>query len=65
MVFHAGTKMVDKNIVTDGGRVLGITAWGKDITTAIDAAYKACAKIKFDEVFYRKDIGHRALERLK
>jgi phosphoribosylamine--glycine ligase len=64
-VFHAGTKMTAQGVVTDGGRVLGVTAWGQDIKTAIDDAYRACGKIKFDGCFYRKDIGYRALERLK
>jgi phosphoribosylamine--glycine ligase len=65
VVFHAGTKMTPAGVVSDGGRVLGVTANAADIRQAIDAAYRACGKIKFDGCFYRKDIGHRALERLK
>jgi len=47
--------------VTNGGRVLGVTALGDDIATAIDKAYKACSVIKFEGIYYRRDIGHRAL----
>ena len=56
-VFHAGTKNDNEKVVTSGGRVLGITALGKNLQEAIDKAYKACAAIHFDGMFYRKDIG--------
>lgn len=62
-VFHAGTKLVDGKIFTDGGRVLGVTARGEDIKDAINRAYKACEKICFKNMHYRKDIGRRALNR--
>ena len=65
--FQAGTKMQVKNeesqIVTNGGRVLGVTALGQDIKKAIDMAYQACERINFEGIYYRKDIGRRALNR--
>ena len=63
VVFHAGTKAVDGKIVTAGGRVLGVTSVDKNIRDARDRAYAAVEKVKFDEVFYRKDIAWRALKR--
>lgn len=65
VVFHAGTAAKGGNIVTAGGRVLGVTAVGKDISSAIQSAYSAVEKISFEGMHYRKDIGGRALERLK
>ncbi|MCX7991898.1 MAG: phosphoribosylamine--glycine ligase [Proteobacteria bacterium] len=62
-VFHAGTKLVDGKIYTDGGRVLGVTALGDTIKSAIDNAYDAVSKICFEGMHYRKDIGRRALAR--
>lgn len=62
-VFHAGTKFVDGKIYTDGGRVLGVTALGDTIKSAIDNAYRAVEKIKFEGMHYRKDIGKRAINR--
>jgi phosphoribosylamine--glycine ligase len=63
-VFHAGTaKLPDGQIVTNGGRVLGVTAKGATIADAIELAYKAVAQISFDGAYYRKDIGGRALLR--
>jgi phosphoribosylamine--glycine ligase len=63
IVFHAGTAKKDDDIVTAGGRVLGVTALGNSIKDAIDRAYEAVRKISFDGAYYRKDIGHRALDR--
>ena len=63
VVFHAGTKAVDGKIVTAGGRVLGVTSVDKNIRDARDRAYDAVEKVKFDQVFYRKDIAWRALKR--
>lgn len=62
-VFHAGTALKDGKVVTSGGRVLGVTALGSDLRTAVDNAYAAVDKICWDNVFYRKDIAHRELER--
>jgi phosphoribosylamine--glycine ligase len=61
-VFHAGTAEKDGKIVTSGGRVLGVTARGKNIPQAIERAYEACALIKWDGVQYRKDIGAKAIK---
>ena len=60
-VFHAGTEMKDGQIVTNGGRVLGVTGLGKDIEKAIGTTYEAVQKISWDGVHYRKDIGQKAL----
>lgn len=60
-VFHAGTAMKDDQLVTSGGRVLGVTALGKDIREAQAKAYQAAAMIGFDGAYYRKDIANKAL----
>ena len=60
-VFHAGTALDAGNVVTAGGRVLGITALGSDLQNAVDNAYAAVEKISWKDAFYRKDIAHRAL----
>jgi phosphoribosylamine--glycine ligase len=59
VVFHAGTKKESEKIVTNGGRVLGITATGENTTSAIERAYEAVGKIKWEGTQYRKDIGCR------
>ncbi len=56
-VFHAGTAQKDGVLVTNGGRVLGITAVGKDLEQAIHAAYAGVEAVSFEQVHYRKDIG--------
>ncbi len=61
IVFHAGTKFMTGKVVTNGGRVLGVTALGDDIGDAINRAYRAVGKIAFDGAYYRKDIGYKAL----
>jgi len=61
VVFHAGTKLQDGGFVTNGGRVLGVTALGENIKDAIERSYEAVAKISFEEAYYRKDIGSKAL----
>ena len=63
VVFHAGTKISDGSVVTAGGRVLGITAGGKDIAEAQERAYKAVSLISFTDMQYRKDIAWRALKK--
>ena len=63
-VFHAGTIEKDGKIITNGGRVLGVTALGEGIKEAIDRAYQAVAKIYWPGVHYRRDIGAKALKRL-
>ncbi|OGP14684.1 MAG: phosphoribosylamine--glycine ligase [Deltaproteobacteria bacterium GWA2_54_12] len=61
VVFHAGTTRRDGKVVTSGGRVLGVTALGADIKTAIENAYKAVALIDWEGAQYRTDIGKKAL----
>lgn len=62
-VFHAGTAEKDGRIVTAGGRVLGVTALGDDVKKAIKRAYKAVSRISWEGMYYRKDIGSKALDR--
>ena len=59
-VFHAGTRFDGKDIITSGGRVLGVTGWGKDFNQSRERAYNAVSKISFDGAFFRKDIGEKA-----
>jgi phosphoribosylamine--glycine ligase len=60
-VFHAGTTLKDRAIVTNGGRVLGVTALGKDLRAAQAAAYAAIEKIHFDGAHFRRDIAAKAV----
>ena len=61
-VFHAGTRQTaEGQIVTDGGRVLGVTALGENVEDAVDRAYDAVKRIRFDGAHYRRDIAARAL----
>ncbi|MFM9414370.1 phosphoribosylamine--glycine ligase [Peptococcus simiae] len=63
VVFHAGTRLDNQDrLLTAGGRVLGVTALGPDIRSAMEEAYKAVAYIDFDGMQYRHDIGMKALE---
>jgi phosphoribosylamine--glycine ligase len=62
IIFHAGTKRTDDQFITSGGRVLGVTALGPDIKGAIDNSYSAVNKINFENAYFRKDIGYRALK---
>lgn len=64
LVFHAGTGEKGGKILTTGGRVLGIVATGGDVREAVDRAYKGVGEVRFQDMHYRKDIAHRALERL-
>jgi len=61
IVFHAGTKLKQEQLVSDGGRVLAVTALGSTFEAAIAQAYKAVECIQFADSYYRKDIGHRVL----
>jgi phosphoribosylamine---glycine ligase len=61
VVFHAGTKRAGDKIVTSGGRVLGVTALGRDLREAVKHVYEAVSKIKFANTHYRKDIAARTL----
>jgi phosphoribosylamine--glycine ligase len=60
-VFHAGTARSNGKLITHGGRVLGVTAIGGNLSQAIDEAYWAVEKVKWQGMYYRKDIGRRAL----
>jgi phosphoribosylamine---glycine ligase len=60
LVFHAGTQLKPQ-LLTDGGRVLGVTALGETFAASISKAYTAIGKIHFDGIYYRHDIGNRAL----
>lgn len=64
LVFHAGTKCNGNDLVTSGGRVLGITAMGNNLKEAIDKVYKEVKKIHFDGCHYRNDIGKKGLKHL-
>ncbi|NQT25888.1 phosphoribosylamine--glycine ligase [candidate division KSB1 bacterium] len=63
-VFHAGTKKRGNQVVTSGGRVLGVTAMSDNIQKAINKVYSAVSQITYDRAFYRGDIAHRAIKRL-
>jgi phosphoribosylamine---glycine ligase len=62
-VFHSGTALTNGQIVTAGGRVLGVTAAAPSLEEALDRAYRAIAEIQFEGMYYRRDIGHRALKK--
>ncbi|HWD21978.1 MAG TPA: phosphoribosylamine--glycine ligase [Burkholderiales bacterium] len=62
-VFHAGTRLEGKTLVTSGGRVLCVTALGDSVRIARTRAYEAVERIRFDGVQYRRDIGNRALKK--
>jgi phosphoribosylamine--glycine ligase len=64
-VFHAGSKLEDGKIVTAGGRVLGVTAAASSLEEALARAYQALDEIRFDGIYFRRDIGHRALAKKK
>ncbi|MBZ8182780.1 phosphoribosylamine--glycine ligase [Oscillatoria salina] len=59
IVFHAGTKLKQQQLVTDGGRVLNVTAVGENFSVAKTKAYQGIEKIQFEGIYYRRDIGHR------
>jgi phosphoribosylamine--glycine ligase len=65
VVFHAGTTMIDGQLATNGGRVLGVTGVAADLRQAYDRAYEAIKGIEFEGMQYRQDIGFRGLERLR
>lgn len=60
-VFHAGTALADGRVVTNGGRVLGVTAWAGTLAEARDGAYRAVERIQFEGAQYRRDIAAKAL----
>jgi phosphoribosylamine--glycine ligase len=62
-IFHAGTRVLHSRLETSGGRVLGVTATGADLPSAIAAAYEAVRHIEFEGMHYRRDIGSKGLGR--
>ncbi|HUX44521.1 MAG TPA: phosphoribosylamine--glycine ligase [Terracidiphilus sp.] len=60
-VFHSGTARIGNQAVTAGGRVLGVAALGDSLQQALSRAYQSLSEIEFDGIYYRRDIGHRAL----
>jgi phosphoribosylamine--glycine ligase len=62
-IFHAGTTKRDGASYTAGGRVLGVSARAPELATAVERAYQACEKIRFDGAHYRKDIAGRATKK--
>jgi len=63
VVFHSGSSQANGQILTGGGRVLGVTAAAPSLEEALTRAYQAMAEIHFDGIYFRRDIGHRALRR--
>ncbi|MGA9575530.1 MAG: phosphoribosylglycinamide synthetase C domain-containing protein, partial [Lysobacterales bacterium] len=63
LVFHAGTQLLDGRVVTAGGRVLCVCAMAGSVADAATAAYAGCDDIHWNEAFFRRDIGYRAIAR--
>ena len=63
-VFHAGTRLDEEGVISSGGRVLGVTAAGENLQTAIERAYEAVNRIHFEGCHFRRDIGLKGLRRL-
>jgi len=61
-VFHAGTARAGEQVVTSGGRVLGVTAWGTGLARAMQAAYEGGEGIRFEGAQFRRDIGLKGLK---
>jgi phosphoribosylamine--glycine ligase len=57
MVFHAGTSVKNEHVVTSGGRVLAVTAYGEDYSKALKKSYQNIQHVRFDKMYYRKDLG--------
>ena len=60
-VFHAGTKLINGDLVTSGGRVLNVVGFGEDLESAIEEAYELVNQIEFEGKFFRTDIGKKGL----
>ena len=66
IVYHSGTKLdAEGNLLTNGGRVLGVTGLGEDLPQAVQRAYEAIRRIHFPNIYYRRDIGQKALDVLE
>jgi len=59
VVFHSGTRKIDGEYYTNGGRVLGVTAVADDLDSAVKKAYESVSKIHFQDMHYRRDIGRK------
>mgnify|MGYP000980851030 CR=1 FL=1 len=57
LIFHAGTRKQDLDLLTNGGRVIAVTSYGKNLETALGTSYKNLENVSFDGAYYRKDIG--------
>ena len=57
VVFHAGTILSDKGVITAGGRVLSISSWGDSMKEALEGSYNDVSLISFEKMYYRRDIG--------
>jgi phosphoribosylamine--glycine ligase len=64
-VFHAGTTLAGGQLLTAGGRVLGVTAAADSLSEALARAYQAMAEIHYEGMYFRRDIGHRAFKEAK
>lgn len=62
-MFHSGVRKVSDQYLSNGGRVLSVTALGQDLKDAIDKVYKNVSKLSFDGAYYRTDIGKKGLEK--
>ena len=62
-VFHAGTSTNAEDIVTNGGRVICVVGLGDTVAAAAACAYEAVGRVSWDDVYFRRDIGHRAITR--
>ncbi len=62
LLFHAGTKEIDNKIVTNGGRVISVTAYGKNLETALKNSYESIENVSFNKMYFRKDIGKDVLK---
>ena len=60
--FHAGTTLENGKVVSNGGRVIAVTSYGTNFQEAIKKSYQSIAKLQFDKMYYRKDIGQRVLK---
>jgi phosphoribosylamine--glycine ligase/phosphoribosylformylglycinamidine cyclo-ligase len=58
-IFHAGTAIKDNQLVTDGGRVIAVSAIANTLREAVDKAYAGVKSVKFENMYYRNDIAHR------
>lgn len=62
IIFHAGTKLSDKQLVTNGGRVIAIVSVEKSLKTAAQKATESAACVNYEGVYFRKDIAHKAIK---